>query len=118
MASSNRSELRRLLTRARTLVRKGWTQGSTSRNKYGHDVRVRNPNAVRFCAVGALSRALGKGGDAELLRDAWHALGTAIRGDSYGGRWGESVVIGFNDSPGRTQREVVDTFTTALKSLQ
>lgn len=36
-----------------------WTKGTLARNKYRHEIRVTNPNAVKFCAIGAVSHVLG-----------------------------------------------------------
>ena len=35
-----------------------WTKGCYARNGYRHEVAPTNPNAVKFCAYGALHRAL------------------------------------------------------------
>lgn len=49
------------LVKARELIAdpKRWTQGVPARDKYGHIVLANHPSAVKWCASGALSRALG-----------------------------------------------------------
>jgi hypothetical protein len=49
-----------VLKKARKVLKtKGWTKGELARNKWRHKVDPTNPNAVRFCAYGAIYHVLG-----------------------------------------------------------
>jgi hypothetical protein len=92
-----------VLTAARALVERGWTQGEYARHKNGRPIGPAEPNAVCWCATGAIM-ATGKSLAADL---AVYHLGDAL-GDS---------VLRWNDTPGRTQAEVLALFDRAIARL-
>lgn len=57
-----------MLRNAAKLVQGGWTTDSLARNASGERVRFHKPEAVCFCTLGAIQRAVmdGLGGDPEL----------------------------------------------------
>ena len=87
-----------VLERAADLIEPegAWTTDASARNQSGESVSVRNPDAVCFCALGAILRF----------------GGGAMNADDYFGNFLQDrqnwLAIGhWNDAPGRTQAEVV-----------
>jgi hypothetical protein len=115
------AEAKRVLQRARELVAAGWTQGCCARDVTGRPVgshrreiaRKLFPNAVCYCAHGALAEA-----DHEI-----NPLSDEIPSEdnAYGILHGAVVAAGglsvpsFNDSPGRTQAEVLAVSDAAVE---
>jgi hypothetical protein len=100
-----------VLLRAAELVEKGWTQGAYARDANGQVVTTSSPNAVTFCASGAVFRAdydLNAGGARSDTFDAFAAL--------YGKDTGISDALAqWNDQPGRTVAEVAARFRKAAE---
>lgn len=90
---------KQVLIRARKLIKKGWTQKVMARNKYGHTVSLENPNACRFCALGALAKA----GPNGAYYEARNILVNLTGG-----------IASFNDN--HTKQEVLDLFSRAIAS--
>lgn len=103
----SRDDVRRVLKRARNLLKLGWTKGAEARNRYGHSVSVGCDNAVRYCASGAIQCAAGK--NRTLAREAERFLSSLTTSGS---------VVNFNDAPDRTRDEVVGLFSRGISSLQ
>jgi len=67
-----------IVARARQLIsdRAHWTQGALAKRKNGLPVEPTDPDAYRYCAVGALTRAAceltGKISDADVLANEVH----------------------------------------------
>lgn len=102
-----------ILTKARELVAKpgGWTQGEFGRDKDGLRAVYSSP-AVSFCAYGACIEAAAKydGADTRVWASATDALTAQIK------KAGVSITV-WNDTPGRTQAEVVELFDKAIASV-
>lgn len=92
---------REVLTNARALVAQGWTQG---------DWR----DGSCYCAAGAL-RSVTRG----MLGDAWVEAVAALKAAIGRHRFcGDREIIGWNDTPGRTQEEVIAAFDRAIAALK
>jgi len=65
---------------AAALVRKGWTRHELARDAHGGCVSVSSPNAVSFCAIGAIERVQGRGIMARNGHSAWELLSSAVGG--------------------------------------
>jgi hypothetical protein len=96
---------KRILARAAELLRAGWVQEEFATDANGDTVSFDAPQATCFCTLGAIHRA---GHDLRLglneRTEARIALGAMLAtGD----------LIGWNDTPGRTQAEVVTAFERA-----
>lgn len=89
-------DARRLLAR-----RGGWTTGSMARNEKGWSVDYTSVHAVSFCAIGAINAAVG-----------WNHAGVSEAFFFMKNQVGPSIV-GWNDSPLRTKREVLAAFRAA-----
>jgi hypothetical protein len=98
-----------ILVEARDLIEKGWCQGDGARGATGKVVRPLDPDAVCFCAVGAIDRVCE--GDDLLREEAWHRLRLGIFGDIRG------PIVKWNDAPERTKPEVLAAFQKAIDSL-
>lgn len=94
------------LRAARELIAKpgGWTQEFFARNASGERTNKFGPDAVCFCAYGAIDRAAGHS-FSEADRRFMEALFDAT---------GRDDVADWNDAPGRTQAEVVALFDKAI----
>lgn len=106
---------RQILIGARELVARpgGWTQGVFARNRDGEKVCLSQKEAVCFCASGAISRAAqeqmgGSPEEGENSANALELLFLCIPGPS---------IPDWNDSPGRTQGEVVSAFDRIIGLL-
>lgn len=102
-----------VLKRALSKIKKNWIQGASARNKKGDVVPTHSPNAVSFCAVGAIQASIPlsfgnyfiKLGCFKLLEKAKSIYSTNPI-DS---------IIAWNDVHGRTKEEVIKTFEKAIK---
>ena len=87
--------MRAVIERALELVRKGWTQRANARDASGNAVSPIGTEACCWCLDGALLVA----SDSALeYLQASISVSEALGGKGY---------IGWNDTPGRTQDEVV-----------
>lgn len=97
--------VKQLLTRARNYLRRGWTQGPFAVDAQGRSVDPSDSKACRFCAMGAMIRA------GNSLDATEHVVGEAY--DKLHAAAGRHFVY-FNETPGRTKREVVAMFGRAI----
>jgi hypothetical protein len=88
------------LREARALIERGWTQGHFARDEDGYPEHEGSPDAVCWCAMGAMSAA-----DPNDKYGLYGALSHAI-GDEMVGMW--------NDRIGRTKAEVLAAFDKAI----
>jgi hypothetical protein len=110
---------KRILRMARSLVRTGWTKGAGARNRHGFSTVPGAPDAVQFCALGAIERAAGtdqRGAKEAILtlahtlhpeRDYWvltDPLTNAVRD-----------VSTFNDAPETRKVDVLALFDKAAR---
>lgn len=99
-----------------------WTQGTLARTASGGRASISDSEASQFCMVGALRRSLSNlNVSDEVLRHAYKIVheeilaansDTGIPNPSNATH--ESAIIGYNDTPKRQQREVVDVFDNAI----
>ena len=75
-----------------------WTQGRPARGKDGAFVDARSPQAVCWCAIGAVDAAVASATFYFTALKARDALRFAI---------GSGFIVDWNDAPERTQTEVV-----------
>jgi len=95
-----------ILLRARELVAAGWTQGESARDAGGKKISPFSYKAVCFCALGATHRAEEELGATTAIWDS------AIRKlHPFTEKWN---VAGWNDTPGRTQADVLAAFDAAI----
>jgi hypothetical protein len=97
-----------ILTEARELIAKGWTQGNAARRADGKDALLSDPDATCFCSFGAVVLA-SRG--CETSGEALTALRRSISGNN-----GRSIVD-WNDDPSRTQAEVLAAFDKAIAEV-
>lgn len=90
------------LREALGFVGRGWTQGASARTTSGAADWPRSPMAVCWCADGAICAT---GCSLPEQFAALAALGRVT--DSYS-------IIYWNDTPGRTQADVIDAFERAI----
>lgn len=88
--------------KASEYVRRGWCQKDAAQDSHGNSVSALSPDAIRFCMIAAMFRALYDDGvfltDAELT-EKFNTLHNAFPCQVMDFMW--------NDAPGRTQAEVV-----------
>jgi len=105
--------VKKLLTDAKKLIRKGWTFSDYARDKDGTSVYFYQPEACRFCSVGAMKRAtLDNNFGNCVYENAYTYLGAAVREVN-----GNANVVAFNDAPNRKKKEVLDVFSKAISSI-
>ena len=100
----------KVLRTARGLVNKknGWIRGAMAMNKMGKTVTVKSPEAVAFCAIGALRRAEFKLGTPGVATQARIELRKALPITAYNGS-----IVEFNDNSSDNTR-VVNLFDRAI----
>lgn len=99
--------LREVLVEARGLIAHGWTQYAVARDTYEQPVPATSTDACRWCATGAITRAVRLANESDLLFMA--AVGAVAPNRSIT-RW--------NDAPGRTQAEVLEAFDSAIERAE
>jgi hypothetical protein len=84
------------------LIKQGWTQGASARDKDGKEVVSGSPEAVKWSALGAICCSV----DARLAKyeRAKAKLAAVI---------GTANIIAWDDAPERTQAEVIAAFEKA-----
>jgi hypothetical protein len=93
-----------VLTKARALVERGWTQRASARNERGEIVPTTSDAACTWCALGALS-VCG-------LDGSWVPAAAALAVANFG--TSDAHIPTWNDAPERTQAEVVAAFDRAI----
>lgn len=103
------------LRRARALIRdlEHWTQGSFARDINSEECEACDPDACRWCAIGALQATADTADeyDSALLELAHSGVGlaTTLIADS---------LVAWNDSHERTHGEVLEAFDQAIVCLE
>jgi hypothetical protein len=88
------------------VLAQGWTQGALARDAVGQEVEPDSPDAVCWCLIGAMQRGAGPTyPNYAALRDTLRQdLGIRREFEALGE---EVTLTRWNDTPGRTQAEVV-----------
>ena len=106
-----------LLRKARDLIeQKGWTRGAYARTAGGTPVPVHDPDACRFCSVGALIRA-----SLDTPESSQEEYDTARRLfvrqiKSFASD--DTVIPAWNDAPSRTVFDVLAAFDRAVQDAE
>lgn len=96
-----------ILRRGRERVAKGWCQKAQARDADGFSSNADSPSAAQWCAIGAIvDEADESGARLEAQRALRGALGRS--------RLTYYAVVEWNDTPGRTQAEVITLFEKAI----
>lgn len=101
--TSPRSQLAADLRAAAEYVRRGWCQRRRACNSRYAVVDPCDPDAERWCVIGALHAAMGDG----LTGTRFDVAANAIQAET--GRW----LSGWNDAPERTQQDVIAALEAA-----
>jgi hypothetical protein len=105
--------VREVLIAARGLIAKGWTQGFAARDVAGQSVEPwSSPSACSWCIVGALNVACGT--DVSETYDGLARRKAAF--ESLEPFVGCEDWLFWNDTPGRTQAEVLAAFDRAIEA--
>lgn len=101
---------RQLVTKAIELIADPahWCRGVTARDADGRKVEASSPDAVAFCALGALYRVVGLNGSVDGVATALYNT-IAKRGFTNIGQ--------FNDSPRTTHADVLEVLAEVRESL-
>lgn len=92
-----------ILNAAADLCERGWTQGDFAVNADGRVSAPWDKSAVAWCVIGAVRSC---------TKDAWDVTNAIALLHGYVGQ----NVSAWNDTPGRTQAEVVETLRKAAES--
>lgn len=107
--AERKAEYVKFLRAAQDNIKQGWTQGAPARNDHGESVASVDAAACSFCLYGALWRIGLRPPDAVV--SALYGALLKINPEK-----GEEIgLIGFNDTPGRTQEEVIGLFDEAIR---
>lgn len=97
--------VKNILIHARDLISKGWTQQTMARNDLGYPVSCHDPYATCYCLSGALLKSCcsfdEKYNTYAYIEDI---LKNVI----------DDTIMSWNDTPFRTQQEVVDALNKAI----
>jgi hypothetical protein len=104
------------LTHARELLDEPhhWTQRTYARDLHGAPTDYRGPNAVCFCALGAVNRSAD---DDETAPSSW-AIHVGQAAARVVGTYVDAPVASWNDRPGRTHAEVVAAFDATIAACE
>ena len=113
--------LHRVLKEARALIsdKEAWTKGAMARDKYGDIVYASSPNAVCFCAAGAVEQV---SGDPDIFHAAIAQLNAVVK-EQYPELSFESFEKGLpcitvvNDTPETTHEDILKFFDAAIALL-
>jgi len=97
-----------ILIEARQLIEKGWTQGTNARKIDGTPTTVDDPEAVCFCAIGAIMRAEYD------VRHLDYFVDILERLKRHHERYDPSI-SSWNDNRNRTKTQVIALFDKAIK---
>lgn len=120
-------EAKKVLERAREILSdpKRWTKGNAAKDKFGQEIRVTSPHAVKFCVIGALAKADYELDSSELnyrrLISGSDRVGAALRHfhDTLGHKAGDPGFFGigpWNDSSHTTHKDVMAAFDKAIET--
>ena len=114
-AASGAGRVAAVLNAAADLLEKpgAWTQGEMARDESGSGVEERDPKAQCWCVIGAVARATTDltGWVSNTYVEARTTLALAVGTDADGG------IPDWNDTPGRTQAEVVKALRHAALTV-
>lgn len=108
MTDGHAKEVAILREARRLLVEKGWTRNEFARDAEGCPSSYRGPDAVCFCARGAILRA-GDVPDCEDYAPGERFLERALPNGPYYGS-----IVSFNDSPFTTKEDVLALYDRAI----
>ena len=104
---------------ARALLTKGWIQCAGSLDKNGDSVAPWSPEAVCWCATGAIEAALPKEFDyEEFTAAAKEIYDVAYKLPMAANMHAIRMVEMWNDEAGRKQADVLDAFDAAIERLE
>jgi hypothetical protein len=107
---TTKEELVDVLVKARALVAKGWTKNSYAKTAKGDPVDWDDPKACRFCATGAVYRAVGAY-DTRIGMRTFALLDGHPRMKDF-----DNDIVAFNDSQ-KTKKPVLQIFDDLIDVL-
>jgi hypothetical protein len=99
-----------VIDQAIKLVTLGWCQRAIARSASGQTVSAWSAAACEWCLAGALSAARHSGGGGPGYIEALNLVGDIIAGMG-----GAKPIEEWNDTPGRTQAEVIAVLVLAMR---
>ena len=102
----DKAYIARKLKAARDLISQegAWTQGNCARDTNGNSVSCHSDEATCFCMIGAI---------VHVAPDSWPTLSGALYGSDEA--LIDNGIAAWNDTPDRTQAEVVAMFDKAIE---
>lgn len=99
------------------LVEAGWTQNAFARKPYGNGDKgvatgIGDPEATRFCAIGAIQRWAWTLGKSELAQPVLESVFRELYDRGF------NTIESFNDAPKTTKEQVVDVLRRAENRLE
>lgn len=100
-----------VLQRARTFIQRGWCKHTLAKTANGEGRQSDAPDAVRWCAIGAIGAALGVGHpwDTRIAATCAKALTTQVPYPRYG-------IVNFNNDSRTTKKAMLKVFDRAIES--
>jgi len=109
-----------ILERAVVHLQNGWVQGVSARDSAGNLVSELSPEAVVYCAMGAVTRAFvavfRRGPACEELNAIVEPVARELY--AYHPRGAVAAVVSCNDRTGTKQSDVVGAFQAAIRKLK
>lgn len=103
-----------LLKHARKLIDKGWCQRALARDVLGHPCDAEDESATSYCILGALYAAdFSSGPVSSMCETSLNKLSAIL----YRENKGSYGLSGYNDTTGRTKKEILSLFDQAIEEL-
>lgn len=104
--------MREILQVAKGFIERGYTKQYFARNGNDAPVDSKDPNAVCWCAAGAVRRAVPKGVQSELMEyDALYQLRLSLPEGA------SNDLVEYNDRPTTTKEDILALFDRAIASI-
>ena len=101
------------LRQSRVYIDRGWTQRASARDEGGHPCSSTSEQAVSWCMIGAVNRALEEA-PIENMEEVWRALRRALMALHPSSK--PMTLEGYNDKAGTKKADVRLIFDTAIEA--
>jgi hypothetical protein len=104
------------LKKVRKFIERGWCQGYFALNKEGREVDARSRSACKWCLIGAICKTTPDIRFLHIKNIVENELDKDICSRARSQH--QNSIEGWNDKPGRTQKQVLNLIDRVLKKLE